>query len=67
MEAVSSSETSVDFQPTTQCYITEDNTLHNHRCENLKSCKKHSLMESRCWVVKIFASNSEYTGSILDM
>jgi hypothetical protein len=26
----------VDFQQTTQHYIPEDNTLHNHRCENLK-------------------------------
>jgi hypothetical protein len=28
---------SVDFQATAQYYITEDITLHNHRCENLKS------------------------------
>jgi hypothetical protein len=34
MEAICSSETSVDFQRTT-----EDSTLHNHRCENLKSYK----------------------------
>jgi hypothetical protein len=32
-----SSETSVDFQRTTRRYIPEDSTLHNHRCENLKS------------------------------
>jgi hypothetical protein len=32
-----SSETSVDFQQTTERYTPEDNTLHNHRCENLKS------------------------------
>jgi hypothetical protein len=37
MEAICSSETSVDFQRTTRRYITEDSTLHNHRCENLKS------------------------------
>jgi hypothetical protein len=37
MEAICSSETSVDFQRTTQRYIPEDGTLHNHRCENLKS------------------------------
>jgi hypothetical protein len=30
-------ETSVDFQRTTRRYIPEDSTLHNHRCENLKS------------------------------
>jgi hypothetical protein len=37
MEATCSSETSVDFQRTTQRYNPEDKTLHNHRCENLKS------------------------------
>jgi hypothetical protein len=36
-EATSCSETSVDFQRTTWCHIPEDITLHNHRCENLKS------------------------------
>jgi hypothetical protein len=37
MEAIYSSETSVDFQRTTRRYIPEDDTLHNHRYENLKS------------------------------
>jgi hypothetical protein len=37
MEAKCSSETSVDFQRTTRRYITEDITLPNNRCENLKS------------------------------
>jgi hypothetical protein len=37
MEAIYSSETSVDFQRTTRRYIPEDSTLHNHRSENLKS------------------------------
>jgi hypothetical protein len=36
-EAIGSSETSVATQRTTQCHIPEDDTLHNHRCENLKS------------------------------
>jgi hypothetical protein len=40
MEAVCSSETLVDFHRTTWHYIPEDNTLDNHRCENLKSYKK---------------------------
>jgi hypothetical protein len=35
-EAIYSSETSVDFQWTTRCYVPEGRTLHNHRCENLK-------------------------------
>jgi hypothetical protein len=29
---------SVDFQRNTRLYIPEDSTLHNHHCENLKSC-----------------------------
>jgi hypothetical protein len=32
-----SSEVSVNFQRTTGRYISEDTTLHRHRCENLKS------------------------------
>jgi hypothetical protein len=36
MEAICSSETSVDTQRTTRRYIPEDGTLHNHHCENLK-------------------------------
>jgi hypothetical protein len=37
MEATCSSETSVDFHRNTRRYISEDITIHNHRCENLKS------------------------------
>jgi hypothetical protein len=40
MEAIYSSETSVDTQQTTRRYISEDGTLHNHRRENLKSYNK---------------------------
>jgi hypothetical protein len=40
IEVIYSSETSVDFQWTTWCYIPEDGTLHNHCCENLKSHKE---------------------------
>jgi hypothetical protein len=36
-EGECSSETSVDFQRTTQRYIPKDSTLHKHRSENLKS------------------------------
>jgi hypothetical protein len=28
---------SVDTQQTARRYISEDDTLHNHRCENLRS------------------------------
>jgi hypothetical protein len=37
MEAICSSETSVETRRTTRRHIPEDDTLHNHRCENLKS------------------------------
>jgi hypothetical protein len=37
MEAICPSETSVATQQTTERHIPEDDTLHNHRCENLKS------------------------------
>jgi hypothetical protein len=37
MEALCSSETPVATQRTTRRHIPEDDTLHNHRCENLKS------------------------------
>jgi hypothetical protein len=36
MEALCSSEKSVATQRTTWRHIPEDDTLHNHRCENLK-------------------------------
>jgi hypothetical protein len=35
-EAICSSETSGTTQRTTQCHIPEEDTLQNHRCENLK-------------------------------
>jgi hypothetical protein len=36
-EPIRSSETSGATQRTTRSHIPEDDTLHNHRCENLKS------------------------------
>jgi hypothetical protein len=36
IEATCSSETSVDFQRTTRCYILGDRTLHNNCCKNVK-------------------------------
>jgi hypothetical protein len=36
MEKKCSSETSVEFQPTSRRYISEDRRLHNHLCEKLK-------------------------------
>jgi hypothetical protein len=40
MEAIFSSETSVDTQRTMRCYIPKDGTLHNYRCKNLKSYRE---------------------------
>jgi hypothetical protein len=37
MDAICSSETSVDFQRRTRRYIAEDSIVHNHRCESIKS------------------------------
>jgi hypothetical protein len=45
MEAMCSSETSVGFQQTTRRYIPEDNILHNHRCENLKSYVRNDVLD----------------------
>jgi hypothetical protein len=44
MEAICSSETSVETRRTTRRHIPEDDTLHNHRCENLKSYKEYCVM-----------------------
>jgi hypothetical protein len=38
MEATYFFEDSVAFERTTQLYIPEDRTIHNHRWEDLKSC-----------------------------
>jgi hypothetical protein len=37
MEAICYSQTPLDSEQTTLCYIPEDGTLQNYRCENLKS------------------------------
>jgi hypothetical protein len=37
MEVKNFSETYAGFQRNTRRYISEDRTLHNHSCENLKS------------------------------
>jgi hypothetical protein len=46
LEAMCSSETSVDFQRTEQRYIPEDGTLHNHRWENFKSYNSQVVSQS---------------------
>jgi hypothetical protein len=53
IEATYSSETSVDFRRTTRRYIAEDESLHNHNCDNLKSCMPHRshtcILNSYLW------------------
>jgi hypothetical protein len=44
-EAACCSETSVEFQWSTRRYIPEHITLHNHRCESLKSYLKYFLIK----------------------
>jgi hypothetical protein len=59
MEAIYSSETSVETQQTTRRHITEHDTLHNHRCENLKSYKTDPVSEMLCSFVCVFLKNAD--------
>jgi hypothetical protein len=52
MEAVCSSETSVDFQRATRRYISEHTTLPNHRYENLKSYEQNTFWRSWTQILK---------------
>jgi hypothetical protein len=47
LEVICSSETSVASQQTTQHHIPEVYTLHNHRCENLKSYKRGNCFNTK--------------------
>jgi hypothetical protein len=60
MEAIWSSETSVDFQRTTWRHTLGDSTLHKHRCENLKSYKLNN-----CTVLKHVKILTRAEGQIL--
>jgi hypothetical protein len=56
MEATCSSETSADFQRTTQRYIPEDRILHNQPCENLKFCMSQKyLISVHALLITIFS------------
>jgi hypothetical protein len=50
MEAICSSETSVDCQWTTWHYIPEDGTLHNHRCETSNPTSKSIFIMPKSYV-----------------
>jgi hypothetical protein len=55
MKAKCSSETSVDFQRTSRRYIPDDTTLHDLRCENLKSHTRSLLFFlSSQWSESVF-------------
>jgi hypothetical protein len=59
-----SEETSVDTQRTARRYIPEADTLHNHRCENLKSYI-NMMLNIRKWMIlcsstKTFSYENEY-------
>jgi hypothetical protein len=60
MEATRFSETSVNFQRTTRCYIPEDRTLHIHHCENIKYSTILDLGTRWRWVVS-FTLRSYYS------
>jgi hypothetical protein len=45
MEAMYSPETSIDFQRTARRYVPEDGTLHNDRCENLRSYNSYIKLQ----------------------
>jgi hypothetical protein len=59
--AIYSSETSVEFHWTTQRYISEDSTLHNHRCENLKSYIILTFTSTSTWNVIEIVISSKYS------
>jgi hypothetical protein len=64
-KATCSSETSVDFQRTTQHYIPEDINFHNYRCENLKSYIVHIILKDHDNFPLCF--NLSYHSLILNM
>jgi hypothetical protein len=60
MEEICSSETTVDTQRTTRRYIPEDGTLHNHRCENLRSYKHEQYFEMTTKIPALSVTVNEY-------
>jgi hypothetical protein len=58
MEAVRSSETSVNFNVSTRRYIPQDSKLHTRRRENLKS-HKLPASDSRAWSEHVTVFNQD--------
>jgi hypothetical protein len=64
METICSSETSVETRRTTRRHIPEDDTLHNHRCGNLKSYKFGKVLRKRfIWWYKVLSPVCEISSS----
>jgi hypothetical protein len=58
MEAICSSETSVEFKRTTRPYVPENITFYNHRCEILEFYKWITSTASAFDFVHILATNN---------
>jgi hypothetical protein len=63
MEVTCSSETSDDFQQITSHSIPEERTLHNHRCENLKSYRPYGFTLKTLAAIGEALTNGYFTGS----
>jgi hypothetical protein len=60
MEVIRSSEKSGTTQGTTQRHIPKDDTLHNHRCENLKSYKYNNVFSNKIKPFHVSASDGHW-------
>jgi hypothetical protein len=66
MKATCSSETADEFQRTTRRYISDDRTVHNHRCENVKSCTEtHAVRHSQQLGLHTFRERMSVNMSLL--
>jgi hypothetical protein len=61
MEAIRFSETSGATQRTIWCHIPEDDALHNHRCENLKSYTDCMFEQWACYKIVIRPCHTSVT------
>jgi hypothetical protein len=59
MEAICSSEMSVDLQRITRPYIPEHGTLRNDACEDLKSYKLQIILQSNLTIMNIELPNTD--------
>jgi hypothetical protein len=64
MEAICSSETLVETQRTTRFHIPEDDTIHNHRCENIKSYILKNMFMCSSRSSEVIINSNEYIKSV---